>query len=419
HKEVEDTLHMWFKSARNNIRLSGPIFAAKAEKLAADLGNENFTIERFKKRWNVVSKSVCGGSGTVDSTVADDSITSKLPALLKDYEPKNIYNTDGTGLFYKLLPNKTVAIKGENCHGRKHSKERITIMVAANLDSSDKLKLLVIGKSQKSRCFKNVKSLPVDYKANTQAWVTSDIFSEWVKKFDRKMECQKRKVLLFIDNCPAHPTIATLMATTVIVLPPNSTSKLQPVDQGVIKSFKQNYRCLLLKHIIACFELREDAEINLLQGIGFAHHSWRKVTMRCISSCFASAGFCIRETNEETENFLYLVESWKIIQVNMALSSDLTAEDYIDMDKNVVNSAQLMEAEIIAAIKAQDSISGDMESESDEDYEPEEPKLSSVAEATHFLEVLNQFINAESEVSDTIYNNIAELSDYILLCKAD
>uniref|UniRef100_H3A303 HTH CENPB-type domain-containing protein n=1 Tax=Latimeria chalumnae TaxID=7897 RepID=H3A303_LATCH len=270
HKEVEDALQLWFKSARNdNIPLSGPILPAKAKNLAADLGSENITvsyswIERFKKHWNIVNKSICGESGSVDSTVVDEYITSKLPALLKDYELKML------------------AIKGENCHGGKHS----TVMAVANMDGSEKLKLLVISKSQKPRCFKNVKSLPVDYKVNTQAWTTSDIFSEWVKTFDRKMECQKRKVLLFIDNCPVHPTIATLKATTMIFLPLNSTSKLQPIDEGIIKSFKQNYRCLLLY-----FESWEKAEINLLQAIQFVHRAWHKVTMRCVSSCFPKAGF--------------------------------------------------------------------------------------------------------------------------------
>uniref|UniRef100_H3A7X5 HTH CENPB-type domain-containing protein n=1 Tax=Latimeria chalumnae TaxID=7897 RepID=H3A7X5_LATCH len=97
-KEVEDALHMWFKSARNdNIPLSGPILAAKAEKLVANLGNENFIvshsrIERFKKRQNSMSKSICGESRSVDSAVVGDYITSKLPALLKDYEPKKPFN---------------------------------------------------------------------------------------------------------------------------------------------------------------------------------------------------------------------------------------------------------------------------------------------------------------------------------------
>uniref|UniRef100_H3AS26 DDE-1 domain-containing protein n=1 Tax=Latimeria chalumnae TaxID=7897 RepID=H3AS26_LATCH len=245
-----------------------------------------------------------------------------------------------------LLKDYEVSHKGEDCHGGKHSKECITVMVAANMDGSEKLKLLVIGKSQKPRGFKNVKSLPVDYKANTSAWMTSDIFIEWVKKFDRKMEYQKHKILLFIDNCPVHSTIATLKGTTVIFLPPNSTSKLQPMDQGIIKLFKQNYVFLMLQHIIACFESRENSEINLLQAIQFAYCAWYKVTMRRISSCFAKAGFCTNETNDETENpssdeednipLSELVESWKTIQVHMELSSDLTVEDYVDVDKNAI-----------------------------------------------------------------------------------
>uniref|UniRef100_H3AUS4 HTH CENPB-type domain-containing protein n=1 Tax=Latimeria chalumnae TaxID=7897 RepID=H3AUS4_LATCH len=390
HKEVEDALHTWFKSARNdNIPLSGPILAAKAEKLCAKLGNENFTVshlwvERFKICWNIVSKSICGESGSLDSAVVDDYIASKFPALLKDYE-------------------QMLAVKGENYHGGKHSKECITQVT-------------------KPRHFKNVKSLPVDYKANTRKWMTSDIFIEWVKNFDRKMEYQKHKVLLFIDNCPVHPTIATLKATTVIFLPPNSTSKLQPIDQGIIKSYKQNFRCLLLQHIIACFELWENSEVNLLQDIQFAHRPWSKVTMRYISSCFAKAGFHTNETNDETENpssdeednilLSELVESWKTVQVHMELSSDLTVEDYVDMAKNIIDGAQLTEADIVAAIKTK-------ESESDEEYEPEEPKLPPVAEVTHSLEILNRFINALSEVSYMTYNNIAKLFDYILSHKAD
>ena len=60
----------------------------------------------------------------------------------------------------------------------KQSKERISVLVGANMTGTEKLKLLdlVIGKSEKPRCFKNVKTLPVVYKNNTKAWMTS-VFS--------------------------------------------------------------------------------------------------------------------------------------------------------------------------------------------------------------------------------------------------
>jgi hypothetical protein len=39
---------------------------------------------------------------------AQDWINNILPGLIEGYEPRNILNYDGTGLFYKCLPGKFV-----------------------------------------------------------------------------------------------------------------------------------------------------------------------------------------------------------------------------------------------------------------------------------------------------------------------
>ena len=54
-----------------------------------------------------------------------------------------------------------------------------TVLVGANADGSEKLPLLVIGKSKKPRCFENVNSLPVVYDASKKAWMNSTIFTSW------------------------------------------------------------------------------------------------------------------------------------------------------------------------------------------------------------------------------------------------
>jgi hypothetical protein len=61
-----------------------------------------------------------------------------------------------------------------------------------------KKKLLVIGKSKNLRCFKNIKRLPVTYKANKSAWMTSTIFEEKIRKWDSKLT--GKKILLLVDN---------------------------------------------------------------------------------------------------------------------------------------------------------------------------------------------------------------------------
>ena len=81
--------------------------------------------------------------------------------------------------------------------------------------------------------------------ANHKVWMVSDLFSSWLTKLDKQFMCQGRDVALVIGNCPAHPNIqSTLKATKLIFLPPNTTSKLQPCDQGIIhwKLITENIR---------------------------------------------------------------------------------------------------------------------------------------------------------------------------------
>ena len=67
-----------------------------------------------------------------------------LPTLLARYTSDDIYNADERGLFYKCLPNKTYTLKGENAsRNKKESKDKLTVLVAANMSGTDKLMPLV------------------------------------------------------------------------------------------------------------------------------------------------------------------------------------------------------------------------------------------------------------------------------------
>ena len=57
---------------------------------------------------------------------------------MKNYKACDIFNAEETGLFYKLMPNKTLQLKGEKCHGGKKSKERLTVLAKSNMDGSEK-----------------------------------------------------------------------------------------------------------------------------------------------------------------------------------------------------------------------------------------------------------------------------------------
>jgi len=89
----------------------------------------------------------------------------------------DVYNADETGLYWKALPRKSLASCQDNAaRGFKVAKERVTIMTCANTAGTHKLSLLLIGKSTKPHCFKNIKNLPVTYTAQKNAWMDSKLF---------------------------------------------------------------------------------------------------------------------------------------------------------------------------------------------------------------------------------------------------
>ncbi|KAF2350503.1 Fibronectin type III, partial [Trinorchestia longiramus] len=65
--------------------------------------------------------------------------------------PQTTSSTDKTVLFWQLLPNKTLTFRGERCTGGKKSKQRITLLVGANMSSSEKFPLLAIGNYMRPR----------------------------------------------------------------------------------------------------------------------------------------------------------------------------------------------------------------------------------------------------------------------------
>ena len=162
-------------------------------------------------------------------------------------------------------------------------------------NGSDKLPLFVIGKSKSPRCFKNINldTIGCKHRNNSKAWMTQAIFNEWLKSFDARMA--GRQVLLIMDNCSAHiplaqlPTVIRLRNTTVFYLPPNTTSKLQPCDAGIIRNLKAYYRRRFNHFLLQRLEQNvEDPErIDVLQAIRMAVAAWNSdVKAETISNCF-------------------------------------------------------------------------------------------------------------------------------------
>ena len=80
--------------------------------------------------------------------------------------------------------------------------------------------------------------------------MNTELFMEFMDIINEEMKRKNREILLIMDNCGPHRDVE-LSHVKVLFLPPNTTSKLQPLDLGIIQAFKMHYRKQVLSHLIA------------------------------------------------------------------------------------------------------------------------------------------------------------------------
>lgn len=180
-----------------------------------------------------------GKERSVDKTVVSSWQDTVLVDILRCYLPEDILNADGTALFYRMLPSKSLVEKGESCRGSRQSNDRVTVLVCARM-AGEQAPLLVLRKSKNPRCFHGVWNLPVEYNAYKNDWMTSSLFKDWVRKLDRQMANKKRKICLIVDNCLAHPNLDNLTNTELVFLPLNChdaalSSRHHSVPEGAVQ----------------------------------------------------------------------------------------------------------------------------------------------------------------------------------------
>ena len=107
--------------------------------------------------------------------------------------------------------------------------------MAASTALGEKIPTFVIGESTRRRCMKHVRNLPCRYQSQKKAWMDGTLFEEWLHELDFKFAMQRRKVVMIVDNCPAHPEVSELKALNLQFEPRNTTSCTKPMDQRVIR----------------------------------------------------------------------------------------------------------------------------------------------------------------------------------------
>ncbi|XP_023238008.1 tigger transposable element-derived protein 1-like, partial [Centruroides sculpturatus] len=304
--EVEKVLIAWINHHTRTARtpLTQAIISAKAlsifDTLKKQRGEtseaETFSaskgwFDRFRKRagWHNIK---------IQGKTAKE-FPEKLAEIIEEegYSSRQIFNVDETGLFWKRMPSRTHIAKEEKSKpGFKVSKDRVTLLLGANAAGDCKLKPLLIYRAETPRALKRIykRTLPVIWRWNTRAWMTASIFEEWFyKHFVHEVEkyCADNdlpfKILLLLNNAPGHPLILQHAHSNIkiIFFPPNNTSNLQPMYQGVIASFKAYYLRLTFERMMEAVNVEESLTVrefwrqfSILDAIKIIIDAWNEIS---------------------------------------------------------------------------------------------------------------------------------------------
>ncbi|XP_052792208.1 tigger transposable element-derived protein 6-like [Mya arenaria] len=105
-----------------------------------------------------------------------------------------------------------------------------------------------------------------------------------------------RIVVLLLDNATSHPSDLNLTHVKLVFLPANTTSKLQPLDQGIIKNMNQFYKKKLLRSVVS--KIGDDTVnvnsvskcITVLDAIQWVSTAVKEGKAETVNKCFLNAG---------------------------------------------------------------------------------------------------------------------------------
>ncbi|XP_007516057.2 tigger transposable element-derived protein 5 [Erinaceus europaeus] len=324
-EEIDRAVYSWFLTLRQHgVPLSGPLIQAQAEAFARQIYGPECTFKashgwfwRWQKRHGISNQRIYGEAEPPEASPAPrppvkpepaqplgggplpdrdhDSAPAPPPPTAAGYEDEQIYNANVTGLYWKLLPEQAARLGTGNpragARGRRWRGDRVTVLLAANLTGSHKLKPLVIGQlpDPPSLRHHNQDKFPASYRYSPDAWLSRPLLRGWffeefvpgVRSYLRRSSLQQKAVLLV-----AHPPCASVAARMPLLEESEEPSRccwreplvapeeLQtpdgavrvlflskgssqlhipaPLEQGVVAAFKRLYKRELLRLAVSC-----------------------------------------------------------------------------------------------------------------------------------------------------------------------
>ncbi|XP_037540482.1 tigger transposable element-derived protein 1-like [Nematolebias whitei] len=416
--KMESALSVWINDCRKkNIALDSVIIRTKAKQLydrlaakryvqngdeeeeagagpssASTTGPTPFSaskgwFDKFQKRFGL--KSVCLHGEAAAASAGAEEYVSTFTDVMEEvgYSPEQVFNMDGTSLFWRRIPSHTFM--------KEEAKERLTLIMCGNA-AGFMIKPGLIYKSKNPPALKNISksSLPVHWMYNSKAWLTKVLTTSWfhncfipeVKLYLAEKGMEFKVVLLLTDNAGGHAKDLEYEGVQVEFLPPNTTLHIQPMDQGIIRAFKALYTRNTLQNVAEAMDTDENFSLQAY---------WQNYT---IASCLQNIQKSINEIKSETLNACWKKLWPEVVHDHKGLTADeihrseidkavklaktLGGEGFMDMTAEDVNDLIDVHAQLLTDEDLEELIqsSSEEEEEQGELVEEEEEKDEQLVE---------------------------------------
>lgn len=322
---VRKILQEWVsQSIWNGIPVTSPILQDTAQSVWYRIPGEHREGNGcFSYKWitNFLAKMSVNISSMEEQTPKPPKVWNfEERSVLKEYfrkvPPKDIFTLDETFLAYNL-PLDYAQYEASQMQRKI---EVATVMLCCNLDGSEKLKPLVVGKYNSYRSFRNyfpeepqdpvsqsllggkmARRFGISYHSNRKSWLTSNLFHDWLARWDKRLVADNRKIWIVLDDSCSH-RIINLHLKNIELVYTSANSRFLPFNWGVLDEFKTRYRIQQYQALISLqkqLEKRyhskvlisfEQSQLTMSNAFKFIREAWKSIPVETIRGNWKSAG---------------------------------------------------------------------------------------------------------------------------------
>ena len=176
------------------------------------------------------------------------------------------------------------------------------------------------------------------------------------------------------------------------MLPPNATSIVQPLDQGILHSVKRRYKKKLAERYLVSVENNKDVntilkQLDIVAATNMIHNAWKETSSTIIQNCFCKAGFKHHGLDSEQVPEEPLVapapDVWNKVPRWMG---DVQFDEFVASEPEAPTTQPMTDEEIINLVCTEN----DAPQEESNDEEEENAPAKLIKSTNEFLAIIDQ-----------------------------